>query len=86
LRYGVYDKINPEFLAEAKQYRLDAIQVDREWHLLSTYLPNIESNLRSRQPLWSLGRLRTSTRSFLERIGLLDRLYDLQAKTWKREI
>jgi glycosyltransferase involved in cell wall biosynthesis len=86
LRYGVYDKIKPEFLAEAKQYRLDAIQVDKKWHLLSTYLPKIQNNLRFRQPLWILGRLRTRTRSFLKRIGLLDRLYSLQDKTWKREI
>jgi glycosyltransferase involved in cell wall biosynthesis len=86
LRYGVYDKVKPEHITEAKQYRLDAIQVDNKWLLLSMYLPKIENNLRARQPLWSLGRLRTWTRAFLKRIGLLDRLYELQTKTWKREI
>lgn len=86
LRYGVFDKIKPEFFDEAKQYRLNAIQVDKKWQLLSTYLPKIENNLRARKPLWSLGRLRTWTRSFLKRIGLLDRLIGLQDKAWKREI
>lgn len=86
LRYGVFDKIKPEFFDEAKQYRLNAIQVDKKWQLLSTYLPKIENNLRARRPLWSLGRLRTWTRSFLKRIGLLDRLIGLQDKAWKREI
>jgi glycosyltransferase involved in cell wall biosynthesis len=86
LRYGVYDKVKPEYLNEAKQYRLDAIQVDKKWHLLSAYLPRLENNLRARQPLWSLGRLRTWTRAFLKRVGLLGWLYSLQDKTWKREI
>ncbi len=86
LRYGLYDKIKPEYLSEAKQYRLDALQVHKNWKLLSTYLPNIERKLRGRQSLWTLGRLRNRTRAFLKRIGLLDRLYGVQDKTWKREI
>lgn len=86
LRYGVFDKVKPEYLEEAKRYRLDAILFEGKWRLLTTYLAKLEKSLHRRRLLWSIGRLRNWTRAFLKRVGLLDWLYGLQAKTWKREI
>lgn len=86
LRYGVFDKVDPQFKSEANKYRLDEVKSFGQWHSLREYLPHLNRELRSRRPLHFLGVIRNSLRRFFERIGLLGWLHRSQTRWWKREI
>jgi hypothetical protein len=86
LRYGVFDKVRPELLEAAKQYRSDAILSGGEWVSLSDYLPKHALFLERRKQLWRAGALRNGVRSVLERVGFLHAVHWFQNKILKREI
>lgn len=75
LRYGVYDKVQPELLAASKRMRLDAVQNFGQWRPLTELMPDYVRYLRKRQPLWLLGKLRFALRGVLAKLGLLPRLH-----------
>jgi hypothetical protein len=86
LRYGVFDKLRPQFEEAAQAYRLDAIQNFGQWLPITQVLPQHATYLQRRQFLLSLAKFRNSLRTALERTGLLRLAYKLQKKFWKREI
>jgi len=86
LRYGVFDKVNYELLEQTKEYRVDSIKQSTSWIPLSTYLPDLNSYISSRKPLWILGVIRIWFRAAMKRLGLLDYLHRAQNKYLKREI
>ena len=86
LRYGVFDKVRNEHLAEARNMRLDAIKNGDTWIPLADYLPDYVSYVKKRNPLWMVGRARNAVRNGLRLIGLLPLLYRVQDKYLKRDI
>lgn len=86
LRYGVYDKVRPAYLDEARRYRLDAVLSFGEWRPLEDYLPGHAASLRWHRPLWILGWVRNRLRDLLRGLGLLEWIYGLQKRYLKREI
>jgi hypothetical protein len=86
LRYGIFDKARPEHLGGAYEYRLNEIQNFGEWQPLDHYLPDYEDYLRKARRFAPLGYLRNGLRNFLQRIGLLDWLYQVQRRLLKREL
>jgi GT2 family glycosyltransferase len=86
LRYGVFDKVDRDFLKQTKGYRLDAIQQADTWVPLQTYLPNIDRLTQRQKPLWLLGFFRGWFRALATRLGLLDYVHEAQDKFLKREI
>lgn len=71
LRYGVFDKVQPELRPAAQRFCIDAAQNFGEWRPLAEFVPGYAALLRSRQPLWIVGRLRLLVRGLLNRLGLL---------------
>lgn len=86
LRYGVFDKVQNEYLGEARKMRLDAIKKGETWIPLADYLPEYASYIEKRRPLWMVGRIRNALRGGLQRIGFLPLLHRAQEKYLKREI
>lgn len=86
LRYGVFDKVDPQLRPAAQTYRLDTIRALGEWVPLASLLPEYESLLRSRRWLWVLGSLRFGLRATLARLGLLNALHRLQARWLRKEL
>jgi glycosyltransferase involved in cell wall biosynthesis len=86
LRYGVFDKVRPEYVAETRRYRLFEILNFGEWHHLNEYVPNHSLAVFFRRPLWLLGVLRNWLRALFRRWGILEWLYDMQRRYIKREI
>lgn len=86
LRYGVFDKVDRDFLKQTKGYRLDAIQQADSWVPIKNYLPNIERLNEQRKLLWLVGYLRGWFRILAKRLGLLDYIHDAQDKFLRREI
>lgn len=86
MRYGVFDKVQGQFVKDARKFRLDAIKAFGDWHLMSEYLTDYKTYLQHRQPLRVLGWLRNFLRAILEALGLLRPIYRLQEKFWQREI
>lgn len=86
LRYGIYDKVRPEYVAEARRYRLDEILNSGEWIHINIFVKNLTLARVLRQPLWLLGALRNGLRALFGRLGILERLYDFQRRYIKREI
>lgn len=75
LRYGVYDKVQPELYAAAKRMRLDSVQNFGQWRALSELMPDYLNYLHKRKPLWLFGKLRFALRGLLAKLGLLSRLH-----------
>lgn len=75
LRYGVYDKVQPELRTPAERFRLDAVQNFGEWRALAELVSDYSSYLRKRKPLWFFGKLRFALRGVLARLGLLPKLH-----------
>jgi glycosyltransferase involved in cell wall biosynthesis len=86
LRYGVFDKVRNEYLAEASKIRQDAIKNGENWIPLTNYLPQYASYIEKRKPLWIVGRVRNAIRHGLQAIGLLPLIYRMQKKHLKRDI
>ncbi len=86
LRYGVFDKVRNEYLAEARKMRLDAIKNGETWIPLTNYVPDYASYVKKRNPLWIVGKVRNAVRNGLRSIGLLPLLYRVQEKYLKRDI
>jgi glycosyltransferase involved in cell wall biosynthesis len=86
LRYGIFDKVRPEYVAETFRYRLSEVLSFGEWHSLDDYIPNYSLSVFLRRPLWLLGVLRNWLRTLFRRLGILDWLYDFQRRYIKREI
>lgn len=86
LRYGVFDKVRNEYLAEASKMRQDAIKNGENWIQLTNYLPQYTSYIEKRKPLWIVGRVRNTIRHGLQVIGLLPLIYRMQEKYLKRDI
>jgi glycosyltransferase involved in cell wall biosynthesis len=86
LRYGVYDKVRPELMETAKQFRIDSILYNGEWLSLDKYLPGHFRRIQKKNYLWQVGKLRAWARTLLQRTGLLQVVYSLQKKLLKREI
>ncbi|MBN2503047.1 MAG: glycosyltransferase family 2 protein [Anaerolineales bacterium] len=85
-RYAIYDKIRPQYLDAAAQFRPDEIQVAGEWLPLVEVFPNVESYRRKRSYLKLFGWLRHILRTTFTKLGLLDLIYRLQERYLKREI
>lgn len=86
LRYGVFDKVDPQLRPATQTYRLDAIRAFGEWTPLASLLPEYQSLLRSRRWLSTLGSLRFGLRALFARLGLLDLLHRLQARWLRKEL
>ena len=86
VRYGVFDKVQPQWLKAANHYRFNEVKNFEEWRALSQYLPAQADYLRSRRHLWIVGAFRNFLREFLERLGLLKLAYRSQESIFKREI
>ena len=86
LRYGVFDKVRSEYLAEAKQYRLGSVLNSGEWVTVSDLLPGYRNYVALRRPLRLLGWLRNILRSIFRRLGILRAIYALQERYIQREI
>jgi glycosyltransferase involved in cell wall biosynthesis len=86
LRYGVFDKVDRDFLKQTKAYRLDAVKQADSWVPINTYVANIESWIQWQKPLWMLGLFRRWFRILAERLGLLGYIHDVQDRFLKREI
>ncbi|MCW5875584.1 MAG: glycosyltransferase [Anaerolineales bacterium] len=86
LRYGVFDKIQKQFLKPAEQYRQSFFKNAGEWIPVEQILPEYAAYLQRRQALRWLGSFRFIMKSFLKRLGLLDWLHAMQEKHLRREI
>jgi len=86
LRYGVFDKVDPELKQEALLYRINAMKSFGEWHSIHEYLPNYENYVRVRKPLQGVAVFRYGLRSLLSKLGFLKLLHSVQNAFWKREI
>ena len=86
LRYGIYDKVRPEYVAQAREYRLDEILSFGEWSRLEAYVPSYRQYLESRRYLWSLGALRNGIRTIFKKLGILRVMYKLQDRFIGREV
>ncbi len=86
LRYGVYDKVRPELVNAAGQYRIGSIMHNGLWVDLDKFLPGYSKRVQSKSYLWKIGTLRAWARSILNRTGLLRVAHLLQEKLLKREI
>jgi glycosyltransferase involved in cell wall biosynthesis len=86
MRYAIYDKIRPQYVEAAGQFRPDEIQVFGEWQSLQRFFPQVESYRRKRSYLKVLGWLRQALRAAFNKLGLLDLIYRLQERYLKREI
>lgn len=56
LRYGIYDKLDYDFIQRAGEYRVDALLQQGHWVPVGTFVPNYEELLAQREPLRSIGR------------------------------
>ena len=86
LRYAVYDKVRPEHLPAAREYRIREILNFGKWNPVQDVIPHYHAYIRGRRYLWALGSLRNSSRRVLEKAGLIKTLYALQNRYFKREI
>lgn len=86
LRYGVYDKVRPEFRAAAQAFNLDSVQNFGGWRPLTELVPDYAQFLARRKPLWLLANLRAGLRSLLAKTGLLRWVHALQNKLYGKEI
>jgi glycosyltransferase involved in cell wall biosynthesis len=86
LRYGVFDKVQPQYEIGARQYRIELIKNFGEWHSLKEYLPNYERFLKDRNVLKLVGKIRNVFRSIVNKLGLLNLMYRVQEKVWGKEI
>lgn len=86
LRYGIYDKVRPEYIEDARRYRLDEFLNFGEWIHVNTFVKNLTLARVLRQPLWLLGALRNGLRALLRRVGVLEWLYAFQRRFIKRDL
>lgn len=86
LRYGVYDKVDPQLRSTAENYRINAVQSYGQWISVATLVPNYSEFLQARKRLWAAGNWRYAMRRFLSRLGLLSLLHKVQARFFRKEI
>ncbi|MDH5507370.1 MAG: glycosyltransferase [Anaerolineae bacterium] len=86
LRYGIYDRVRPEYSDQAKAYDLDHVLQFGEWQPVVKYLPNGEGFYKNKAVLWKIGKIRNTLRAAFRRLGLLDLIYQVQQRLIRRDI
>ena len=52
LRYGIFDKIDYDFLLEALKYNVSSCYLNGEWHSVSRLVPNYDKFILNRKKIW----------------------------------
>jgi nucleoside-diphosphate-sugar epimerase/glycosyltransferase involved in cell wall biosynthesis len=52
LRYGIYDKIDYDYVGEAEKYSVGQLKVDGKWTSVASYVPSYEKLLENRKAQW----------------------------------
>ncbi len=52
LRYGIYDKIDYDFLLDALKYNVSSCNVKGEWHEVSQLIPEYDKFILNRKNMW----------------------------------
>lgn len=58
LRYGMFDKIFPENVLDAKKYRISEILIDGNWFLIESFVRGYASYIKRRMFLYKLASVR----------------------------
>ena len=58
LRYGMFDKVLPENVLDAKKYRISEILIDRNWFLIESFVRGYASYIKRRMFLYKLASVR----------------------------
>lgn len=68
LRYGIFDKINYDLVAEASTFALHHVMTDGVPHVLELYVPNYNALIKERIAAWKVKGLKSYTRNRMFRI------------------
>ena len=52
LRYGIYDKVDYDYLTAAEKYSIAQLKVDGKWASVSSFVPHYEKLLEKRKAQW----------------------------------
>jgi glycosyltransferase involved in cell wall biosynthesis len=52
LRYGIYDKLDYEYLAEALKYNIQHIKINNKFFYLGEFIPNYKDFISERKNIW----------------------------------
>jgi GT2 family glycosyltransferase len=80
LRYGIFDKIDYDYLAPALRYTIPKILQRGEWSDVATYVPNYEATMQERAARW----LRPGLKRQNVRFWFEDRPRLVRAVRWAR--
>lgn len=69
LRYGIFDKVDRQWLGSAREYRIGEILYGGVWHPVTEFIPDYEGFLRSRQRLWWLNAAYQARRQATRHLG-----------------
>jgi glycosyltransferase involved in cell wall biosynthesis len=58
LRYGIYDKVDRAYIADAQKYNIKQIRFGATWHPVDRFVPHYDELLLARERLRGIGRRR----------------------------